>query len=152
MTKHSGTSNLQKHLEVKHPAFWAKIKGEENKTPSVKKFMSNTQKWRRGSKQCTLFDCSLTRFVVQTNSSLSIVDKECFREILHPQYPIPGSTYFTDTILNDVYKDKLEVIQDILKNIKYIDVQIEPLINYDAVSHAVQRLLLVVSGLVISRL
>merc|ERR1712105_395691 len=97
MKKHSSTSNLKKHLEVKHPTFWTKITGEEKITP-VKNFMSNTQNWHCGSKQCTEFDCSLVRFVVQTNSALNIVDKECFREILHPQYSVPGSTYFAETI------------------------------------------------------
>ena len=41
MKKHNGTTNLIKHLEGKHPQFWRRIRGEESRTPSVKKFMSN---------------------------------------------------------------------------------------------------------------
>ena len=94
--------------------------------------MSNKKQWPHGSKQCTSFDCLLVQFVVETNSALNIVDKECFQRILHPQYNLPGSTYFTETVLNDVYKDTLQVIQQILENVQYIGVQID---HYTASNH-----------------
>lgn len=133
----STTSNLIKHLRVKHPIEYAAFKDEndcavaaKSSKPSTSKVqptlietMSRTQMYKNDSEKKRQLDEMLVRMIVEDLQPLSIVEDRGFRRLLHslnPRYELPSRREIGRTLLPGIYKKETERIKKELEKAKDI--------------------------------
>ena len=125
LKKCSGTTNLRLHLMSKHKEFWKKLNAEKPDQPKLSAYLDQTKQWPRGSSNALKYDKYLAKFVIKNHLSLSIVKCDWLKKLCVPNYKLPGRTYFTDTILKNMYEETLGKVKDIFKDLKNIGVQVD---------------------------
>lgn len=128
-----GTTNLKTHLERHHKIF--NISKSASKTtvvssvssssaftsspdqPKVFEIFQKKQKYKPNSERAKIVTEKIARFMVKDLRPFSVVSNEGFCDLvntLDPNYIIPSKTYFSQTVIPDMYeKVKAEVLESL---------------------------------------
>lgn len=131
LVKYSGgTTNLTTHLERHHKILKTSasqssgaVSGTSSfvktEQPKVYELFNKSAAYKSDSARAKLVTLKIGRFIVKDLRPFSVVSNQGFRDLVHtldPKYVIPSRTYFSDTVIPDMYEQvKTEVLASLSK-------------------------------------
>uniref|UniRef100_A0A8C5PW74 BED-type domain-containing protein n=1 Tax=Leptobrachium leishanense TaxID=445787 RepID=A0A8C5PW74_9ANUR len=115
------TSNLIKHLKLKHKSEYGEFAAGSSSTqqPTLQETLARRQKLARDNPRAIKITEVLTQFIVLDDQPLSVVDNLGFRRLLNllePKYEIPSRRYVTDVILPQIHDTVKKHIKTMLQD------------------------------------
>ena len=131
LVKYSGgTTNLTTHLERHHKILKTSasqssgaVSGTSSfvktEQPKVYELFNKSAAYKSDSARAKLVTLKIGRFIVKNLRPFSVVSNQGFCDLVHtldPKYVIPSRTYFSDTVIPDMYEQvKTEVLASLSK-------------------------------------
>ncbi|XP_060557870.1 E3 SUMO-protein ligase ZBED1-like [Ruditapes philippinarum] len=126
-----GTTNLRTHLERHHKMIKLSAQSSVNMSsavttsagsqqPTVMELFNKRQQYKPNSERSRLISSKIANFMIKDLRPFSVVSNEGFRDlinILDPNYVIPSKTYFSQTLIPELYQSvKSKVVESLSKS------------------------------------